>query len=114
MAAADVKAPPLRADPSAPLAFVPGAMAASKPYVANEKMQQALGFPGELTDGWQARALGRMGELLDRYRSLKVYMDACVHCGACHWNCSQPIPGNPERMNIAFRAGTGGLHSAEN
>jgi electron-transferring-flavoprotein dehydrogenase len=40
--------------------------------------------------------------------------EKCVHCGACYWNCSQPIPGNPERMNIAFRAGTGGLHSAEN
>jgi hypothetical protein len=24
------------------------------------------------------------------------------------------IPGNPDKMNIAFRAGTGGLHSAEN
>jgi electron-transferring-flavoprotein dehydrogenase len=40
--------------------------------------------------------------------------DKCVHCGACHWNCSQPIPANNERTNIAFRAGTGGLHSAEN
>jgi electron-transferring-flavoprotein dehydrogenase len=40
--------------------------------------------------------------------------EKCVHCGACYWNCSQPTPGNPERMNIAFRAGTGGLHSAEN
>jgi len=40
--------------------------------------------------------------------------EKCVHCGACYWNCAQPIPGNPERMNIAFRAGTGGLHSAEN
>ena len=40
--------------------------------------------------------------------------EKCVHCGACYWNCSQPVPGNPERMNIAFRAGTGGLHSAEN
>ena len=40
--------------------------------------------------------------------------EKCVHCGACYWNCTQPIPGNPERMNIAFRAGTGGLHSAEN
>ena len=38
--------------------------------------------------------------------------EKCVHCGACYWNCAQPIPGNPERMNIAFRAGTGGLHSA--
>ncbi len=40
--------------------------------------------------------------------------EKCVHCGACLWNCAQPIPGNPDKMNIAFRAGTGGLHSAEN
>jgi hypothetical protein len=24
---------------------------------------------------------------------------------------TQPLPENPERMNIAFRAGTGGLHT---
>ena len=40
--------------------------------------------------------------------------EKCVHCGACLWNCSQANPKNPEHMNIAFRAGTGGLHSAEN
>jgi electron-transferring-flavoprotein dehydrogenase len=40
--------------------------------------------------------------------------EKCVHCGACLWNCSQPRPGDPERTNIEFRAGTGGLHSAEN
>ena len=40
--------------------------------------------------------------------------EKCVHCGACLWNCSKARPGDPERMNIAFRAGTGGLHSAEN
>jgi electron-transferring-flavoprotein dehydrogenase len=40
--------------------------------------------------------------------------EKCVHCGACIWNCAQPLPENPERTNIAFRAGTGGLHSAEN
>ena len=40
--------------------------------------------------------------------------EKCVHCGACVWNCAQPLPENPERTNIAFHAGTGGLHSAEN
>jgi electron-transferring-flavoprotein dehydrogenase len=40
--------------------------------------------------------------------------EKCVHCGACIWNCAQPLPDNPERTNIAFRAGTGGLRSAEN
>jgi len=40
--------------------------------------------------------------------------EKCVHCGACYWNCGTHVPGNPDQMNIAFRAGTGGLHSAEN
>lgn len=35
-------------------------------------------------------------------------------CGACLWNCASASPQNPERMAVAFRAGTGGLHSAEN
>jgi len=40
--------------------------------------------------------------------------EKCVHCGACLWNCSKPRPGDPERGIIEFKAGTGGLHSAEN
>ncbi|HUC85876.1 MAG TPA: hypothetical protein VL970_11840 [Candidatus Acidoferrales bacterium] len=40
--------------------------------------------------------------------------EKCVHCGACLWNCSQANPEDAEQMNVAFRAGTGGLHSAEN
>jgi len=40
--------------------------------------------------------------------------EKCVHCGVCLWNCSKGRPGDPERMNVSFRAGTGGLHSAEN
>ncbi|MCC7327441.1 MAG: (Fe-S)-binding protein [Burkholderiales bacterium] len=97
--AAEVKAPPLRADTGAPQALVPGAMAASKPYLANAKMQQALGFPGELVDGWEERAIGRMGELLEQYRSLKVYMDACVHCGACADKCHYFI-GTQDPLNM--------------
>jgi len=37
--------------------------------------------------------------------------EKCVHCGACLWNCSQVEGG---RANLQFRAGAGGLHSAEN
>jgi electron-transferring-flavoprotein dehydrogenase len=40
--------------------------------------------------------------------------EKCVYCGACLWNCSQPRPGDPEKTNIEFRTGAGGLHSAEN
>ena len=87
MAAADLKAPPLRRFPGAPQALAPGAMAGSRPHVANDRMQQALGFPGTLAEGWEEKAIGRMGELLGKYRSLKVYLDACVHCGACADKC---------------------------
>jgi len=40
--------------------------------------------------------------------------EKCIHCGACHWNCTQPVEGDPDRMNLEFRAGAGGLHSTEN
>ena len=40
--------------------------------------------------------------------------EKCVHCGACLWNCSREVPGQPGRTNIAFEAGAGGLHSSEN
>jgi electron-transferring-flavoprotein dehydrogenase len=38
--------------------------------------------------------------------------EKCVFCGACLWNCGQSHDG--EHSNIEFRAGSGGLHSAEN
>ena len=38
--------------------------------------------------------------------------EKCVHCGACLWNCGHSPDG--EHSNIAFSAGSGGLHSAEN
>jgi len=40
--------------------------------------------------------------------------EKCIHCGACLWNCSKADPQNPELTNVAFVAGAGGLHSAEN
>jgi electron-transferring-flavoprotein dehydrogenase len=39
--------------------------------------------------------------------------EKCVHCGACFWSCSQRLDGS-DRVNLSFRAGAGGLHSAEN
>ena len=39
--------------------------------------------------------------------------EKCVHCGACFWSCTHKLD-EAGRTNIQFRAGTGGLHSAEN
>ena len=38
--------------------------------------------------------------------------EKCIHCGACLWNCPTPPAG--QSSNVAFRAGSGGLHSTEN
>jgi electron-transferring-flavoprotein dehydrogenase len=38
--------------------------------------------------------------------------EKCAHCGACVWNCARTPNGGCS--NIEFRAGAGGLHSAEN
>ena len=40
--------------------------------------------------------------------------EKCIYCGACLWNCAKGHPKDPENGIIAFHAGAGGLHSAEN
>jgi electron-transferring-flavoprotein dehydrogenase len=40
--------------------------------------------------------------------------EKCIHCGACFWSCTVPREDDPERTVLEFRAGAGGLHSAEN
>jgi Fe-S oxidoreductase len=98
---ADVTAPPLREFPVAP-ALQPGAMAGSKPYTATDKMQEALGFPGSLVHDWHDKAIAKMGELLGKHRSLRVYLDSCVHCGACSDKCHYFLgTGDPKNMPVA-------------
>ncbi len=103
--AAEVKVPALREFPEVAPAIVPGAMAASRPYTASEKMNEALGFPGKVDDDWQKvhdKAIAHMGTLLTRYRSLKVYLDACVHCGSCTDKCHYFLgTGDPKNMPVA-------------
>ena len=66
-------------------AVQPDAMAHSRPFVAKPEHQSPLGFPGELVENWQDVALSKMDELLGRYRSLQVFMDACGKCGGSLW-----------------------------
>ncbi len=101
MAGPEIKAPPLKDHLEIP-PLAPGAMAASKPFVANEKIQQAIGFPGELPQDWQTKAIEKMGELLGKYRSLRVFLDSCVHCGACTDKCHYFLgTGDPKNMPVA-------------
>jgi Fe-S oxidoreductase len=79
-----------------------GAMDHSSPFVAGSDHQEALGFPGELVEDWQEKAIDKMGELLGKYRSLPVFMDACVKCGACTDKCHYFLgTGDPKNMPVA-------------
>jgi Fe-S oxidoreductase len=78
-----------------------GTMAHSKPFVAKNEHQQALGFPGELVDDWHDKAIAKLGDLLGKYRSLQVYLDSCVKCGACTDKCHYFIgTQDPKNMPV--------------
>ena len=80
----------------------PGAMAHSRPFVAKAEHQEPLGFPGELADNWKETALDKMDELLNKYRSLPVFLDSCVKCGACTDKCHYYLgTGDPKNMPVA-------------
>ena len=79
-----------------------GVMAHSKPFFAKEQFQKPLGFPGELVDNWQEKAIKKMGELTGKYRSLRVFLDACVKCGACTDKCHYYLgTTDPKNMPVA-------------
>ncbi len=82
-------------------AVVPGTMAHSRPFVAKPEHQQPLNFPGELVDNWQEKAIDKMGDLLGRYRSLRVYLDSCVKCGSCTDKCHYYLGSkDPKNMPV--------------
>ncbi|NCN88538.1 MAG: (Fe-S)-binding protein [Gallionella sp.] len=98
---AEITAPAYRTIPIIPK-LIPGAMEGKGPYLANEKIQQALEFPGQLVDDWHDKAIAKMGDLLHKYRSVAVFMDACVHCGACSDKCHYFIgTADPKNMPVA-------------
>ena len=101
MAAAKFETPALREFTDIPR-IQPDAMAASRPYVAAAPLNTAIGFPGELVENWEQKVVAKMGELLDKYRSFRVFMDACVHCGACTDKCHYYLgTGDPKNMPVA-------------
>ncbi|MBF0367941.1 MAG: (Fe-S)-binding protein [Magnetococcales bacterium] len=73
----DIETPPLKEGTTGHL----------KPYPAVDKHMAPLGFPGERVENWQEKGIEKMGEMLKKYRSLQVFMDICVKCGACADKC---------------------------
>ncbi len=98
---ADFETPELKEYPIIPK-LQANVMAHSKPFVAKAQFQEPLGYPGELPENWEEKAIDKMGELLGKYRSLKVYMDSCVKCGACTDKCHYYLgTKDPKNMPVA-------------
>ena len=98
---ADFQTPALKEFPEIPVVTA-DAMAHSRPFVAAPEHQAALGFPGELVDDWQRVAIDKLGELVGKYRSLRVFLDTCVKCGACTDKCHYYLgTSDPKNMPVA-------------
>jgi len=81
-------------------------------YPAKDKSLAVMGFPqpGEwsptdeawpLPENWQEIIHEGFKERLDKYRSLKIFMDTCVRCGACADKCHYFIgTGDPKNMPV--------------
>ncbi len=82
-------------------------------YPANPKRMEHLGLPfprewnpteadWKLPPNWKEIILKGMEERLKRYRSLRVFLDICVRCGACADKCHFYIgSGDPKNMPVA-------------
>ena len=80
----------------------PGTMEGSSPFVAKPPHQEPLGYPGELVDNWEEKAIEKMGDLLGKYRGFQVFLDSCVKCGACTDKCHYFIgTKDPKNMPVA-------------
>ncbi len=101
MAKVKFETPEVRPYPVIPI-LQQDSMKGDGPFVAKPPMQAALGYPGELVDNWQEVAIDKMGDLLGKYRSLRVYLDSCVKCGACTDKCHY-MQGtkDPKNMPVA-------------
>lgn len=79
-----------------------GAMSHARTFPATKPVQDFMGYPHELVEDWKERAIDKMGELLGKYRSVKVFLDACVHCGACTDKCHYYLgTSDPKNMPVA-------------
>ncbi|HHK74813.1 MAG TPA: (Fe-S)-binding protein [Rhizobiales bacterium] len=79
-----------------------GAMEHVNTFIAKPEHQEALGWTGELEEGWEQKAVDKLGDLLSKNKALRVYLDSCVKCGACTDKCHYFIgTQDPKNMPVA-------------
>ncbi len=78
------------------------AMSGDGPFKASIEVQEQLGFPGEKVENWQQIAIEKIAETTSKYRSVQVFLDACVKCGACTDKCHYYLgTADPKNMPVA-------------
>ncbi|HWR87151.1 MAG TPA: (Fe-S)-binding protein [Acidiferrobacterales bacterium] len=98
---ADFETPVLREYPIIPLLRV-DSMAHSHTFAAKAEYQTPIGFPGELVENWEQKAVDKLGELVSKSRALQVFLDSCVKCGACTDKCHYYLgTDDPKNMPVA-------------
>jgi len=98
---ANFETPTLREYPIIPLLRA-DTMAHSKTFVAKAEFQTPIGFPGELVENWEQKAVDKLGELVSQSRALQVFLDSCVKCGACTDKCHYYLgTDDPKNMPVA-------------
>lgn len=101
MAKVEIEVPEFREYPLIPM-LKPDVMKGDGPFVAKPVHQEALGFPGELVDNWEEKAVEKLGDLVNRFRGLRVFLDSCVRCGACTDKCHYLLgTADPKNMPVA-------------
>ncbi|MFK5985087.1 MAG: (Fe-S)-binding protein [Pseudomonadota bacterium] len=98
---ADFDTPKFREYPVVPI-IKEGAMEGTAPFISRPEFDTQIGYPGELPENWKEKVLDKMSDLLGRYRSLQVFMDSCIKCGACTDKCHYFIgTQDPKNMPVA-------------
>jgi len=81
-------------------------------YPAKAKNLETIGYPNprewsitdedwKLPENWQQIIHDGFKERLEKYRSLKIFMDTCVRCGACADKCHFFLgSGDPKNMPV--------------
>ena len=80
----------------------PRASADLQAFKAEPATQESLGLPATLPGNWHSIALEHMQEQVRSSRALRLYVDACMHCGACTDKCHYFLGTNdPMNMPVA-------------
>jgi Fe-S oxidoreductase len=66
------------------------------------KDQAAIAMPAQRVPDWQERGIAKLGELLEKNKALRLFMDICVRCGACADKCQFYLgTGDPQNFPVA-------------